>query len=146
MMMFSAGAFSMLVPVHALMFLFFLLKDLWSSQASLRWQMPDVQHNGPHLVIAEDLLPGRHAGGIDAIYQDPVQLAIGISLDILGRQIGYRRCHLLGKGNTGVLAIEPVADCAVMAEVLLALRLVGFGVRHRIVVVFAANRDLLLQL
>ena len=85
---FSAGFFTHL---HLLMLLFAFFVDLWRAEAAFGREMTDKEHDLPLLIIARIIGPSRHARGLDAILDDPLQLAISVVLDFFCREVGDRR-------------------------------------------------------
>ena len=46
-------------------------------------QMAQEYHDRPELVVAQDSLRARHAGGFDAIVENPLQLSVCITLHLM---------------------------------------------------------------
>src|SRR5262249_48297572 len=70
------------VLFRVLVLLGFFLVDLRSAKAASRGQMANVVHDLPHLVVFKNAFPSRHAGGADAVLNDPLQLAVGVILNV----------------------------------------------------------------
>src|SRR5712672_3605783 len=79
--------------------------------------MANVGYHLPDLFIAKNPFRCGHARGKDTVPNDPVKLAIGVSLH--GRRVELRhgRRHFVSEGHTGTLAIQPVTDHAIGPEV-----------------------------
>ena len=54
--------------------------DWGITEASLLGKIADVEDHAPHVIIVEDSIGRRHAGGVEAVFDDPFQLAVGVSL------------------------------------------------------------------
>ena len=132
--------------LHLLMLLLLFFEHFRSSQTSLFGKMAKVTDDFPHFIFLEYALPCGHARRVNAIHDDPMQLAICVVLNIFGFQIGYRRGHLLREWNTRILTIESVANLAVMTEMFFSLLDTSWRIGNRVLVVFAADGDLLLHL
>src|SRR5579862_6400559 len=77
-------------------------------------------HHGPHFVVIQNALPGGHAAETDAVLDDDLQLTVGEILHAVVAQFGNIRRHLIGEGHPGVVAVQPVTNLAMMAEMFLA--------------------------
>ena len=127
--------------LHRFMLFLLFLEDLRSSQAALRGQMTNVADYLPDLVFFQNSLPGRHAGGIDSVYENPVQLAVGVSLDFSSAQIRHWGRHLLRERHAGVLSIKAVTYLAVMAKVFFAFVDARLIVGDGILIVLSPDGD-----
>ncbi len=52
------------------------------AQAAFGREMADVKDHAPHLFVAEVAGGGGHAGGIESVLDDPLELAVGVSLHL----------------------------------------------------------------
>src|SRR5271157_558842 len=91
------------------------------AQAARLWQVAQIEHNRPDLVVAKCVLRAWHAGRPDPVVDDPFQLPVGIGLYVLSSQRWHRRRHAIGEWNAGVLPIQPVTCDAVVRKRLLAV-------------------------
>jgi hypothetical protein len=114
------------------------------AQAARRRQVPDVKNHPPHIIIGEDAPRRWHAGRVDAILDNPLQLTVTVSLHLLAGERWHCRRHHRGEGYTRVLSIEPVADHAVGGKSLLTLCDIFSSCGHGIFIAFAADRDVML--
>src|SRR5713101_3797531 len=109
----------------------------WLAQAPRARQIAYIRHDGPNLFVRENSARGRHSGRPQAVLDDPVELAVGVTLNFHGGERRHARCHCICKGNTGVLSIEAMADKAVMRKVPLTLRSIFGSYGQRICQMFA---------
>src|SRR5437016_1795381 len=108
--------------------------------------MPEETDHLPHLLVLYDTFPCRHARRVNSVHDNPMQLAIGIVLNVLGIQIRNGWRHLLRERNPGPLAVHPVADLAMMPKMFSPLLDVGLCIGDGIWIVLTADCDLLLNL
>src|SRR5476651_259698 len=66
-------------------------------------QMPQIDDDGPQLVVAQCSLGARHAGWTNAIIKNPLQLPVGIALNLRRRERGNWRGDVIDERNTRVL-------------------------------------------
>src|SRR6266700_5647369 len=96
--------------------------------------MPYVVHHLPNLLVAEEILGGRHSRRKNTVLDNPVQLPVAVGLDRSRTERRNRRSHPIREWNASVLPIQPMAHHAVSAKVLLPLMnvLAGSwkGIRH----------------
>src|SRR5207248_2320956 len=102
---------------HLFVFVLAFLEYIWNSLAPFLRKMPQEAHNTPHLLILQSVLPAGHAAETDTILDDPFQLPVPVLLHVFVAQIEYRRRHLAGERDTGVVAVESVANLAMMLKV-----------------------------
>jgi hypothetical protein len=103
--------------------------------------MPQKDDDGPNVLIAENPLRRRHAGGGEAILDDPFQLAVAISLNFLRCERRDWRRHIASKGDTGILSVATVTDDAIEAEGLLSGFDLVWGALNGIFIVFATDSN-----
>jgi hypothetical protein len=84
--------------------------------------------------------------GLNSIHDDPMDLTVGVVLNVLRFQVRHWRRHLLRKWHSRVLSIKSVANLAVVSEVFLAFFHIFLRIRDRVLVFLASDRDLLLYL
>jgi hypothetical protein len=67
---------------HVLMLFGFLFENLWLAQAALGWEVPNIVDDVPHLFILQNPFPPRHSRRLDSVFDDPLQLAVGVILHV----------------------------------------------------------------
>src|ERR1700761_280724 len=107
--------------------------------------MPHVYHDRPQFVVAERAFGAGHAGWPDAVIENPLQLAIGVTLNFLGgqRRDGWR--DVVDERDTGVLAVVAMAGDAIVAERFLAVGQRLRIVRKGVLLLFVADRNVMLD-
>src|SRR6185437_8243719 len=75
-----------------------------------------------------------------------MQLAVRVVLNIFRFQIRHGRGHLLREWHACILAIESMADLAMVTEMFFSFIDIRLRIGHWVLVVFAADCDLLLHL
>ena len=108
---------SMLV-FHGFVLFGFFLEDVRRAEAASSREVTDIADHLPHLIVFQNAFPSRHSGRPNPIFDNPLQLAVGIFLNVLGGKIGNGRFHFLGEWHSGVLSVQSMANLAVMLEML----------------------------
>src|SRR2546422_4758614 len=116
-------------------------EDSGRAKAPLCGQVAHKPDHVPHLIVFEDTIPPRHASEADTIFNDPLQLSIRVSLNILSTQVRHRGRHPIGERNTGIVTIQSVTDLAVALEVPLTDLHYLRGVGHGILPILTADGD-----
>jgi sulfatase maturation enzyme AslB (radical SAM superfamily) len=111
------------------------------AKASGRWQMPQVNHDRPQLLVRQDSSPRRHSRWRNAVDHDPMQLSICIGLHHRRVQLRNRWRHLLGKRHAGILSVEAVARRTIVRKRNSSALHVCRLVCHGILPVSFANRQ-----
>jgi hypothetical protein len=104
--------------------------------------MAQVEDNRPYFIVCQYATRTGHAGRLDAIIDDPLQLTVGIFLHVGGRQGRNWRRHVFCKRHAGVLAVEAVACDAVVTEGGLAIVDVFFGYGQWVMCRSIAHQDI----
>src|SRR5438105_8395327 len=109
-------------------------------------QVPNEEHDLPDVVVAEGFPPAGHAGGTDAVLNDPFKLAVFEFLHFRRIQGRHWRRHLVSKDHAAVKTIGPVATAAIILKLLPAFVDVGSTGGKRIAVFRSTYGDSLLHL
>src|SRR5258707_8921414 len=80
--------------MHVLVLFLFFLKNRRCAQAALWGKMADIVDDVPHLFVFLNPFPSRHAGRLDAVFNDPLQLAVSVVLHVFYLEICHRRWPL----------------------------------------------------
>src|ERR1700738_5150309 len=89
---------------------------LWLPPTPGGRKIAQEENNRPDLLIAQRSLRSRHAGGKDAVIDNPLQLPIRVSLNLLRSQRRHRRRHMFDKWDACILAIHPMACDTVVTK------------------------------
>src|SRR5256885_9385068 len=92
-----------------------------------RRKLADEKHDLPDLLLAEGIVPTRHAGGTHAILDDLLELAVPELLHRRRTQQRHWRRHFVSKDDAAVEPIRAVAAAAIVLELLSAFVDVGGG-------------------
>ena len=68
--------------LHVLMFFGFFFENVRSAQAALRGKVANIVDDFSHLFVFQNSFPSRHAGRLDAVFNDPFQLAVSVVLHV----------------------------------------------------------------
>ena len=107
--------------------------------------MPDEYDDGPEFVVGENAFGTGHSRWLNTVVEDGFQLAVCVALNFRGRERRNWRRDVLDERYPAILSIIAMASNAVVGERLLAIGQ-GFGVRwQRILLVFVADKDVVLR-
>jgi len=132
-----------LCVVSALMLFRFLRVHRRDTCAAFGRKMSYVAHNLPHLRIFKKTAPTRHTAHPNPVLNDPVQLPVSVFLNILHCKVRHRGRHLFRKGYARILAVESMADLAMMLKMFSTGVYCGLVVRNRIRLVLPADHEFL---
>src|SRR5579859_2957714 len=107
--------------------------------------MTQKENNCPDLLIAQRPLRSRHARGENSIIDNPLQLAIRVSLNLSRSQRRYRRRHVIHKWHPGILAIHSVAADTIVRKCLFPFSDHLRGLGKRILLSLISDQDAMLR-
>ena len=114
-------------------------------QAAGCGQVADIYDDGPDFVVAQNSVCSRHSAGPQSVFDHPEKLAVAVGLHGLGRQRGKRWRHGIRKRHSCALAVESVADVAVVRKSLFSAENVLRGCGHRISRPFVLDKKMVFR-
>ena len=94
----------------------------WLAYAAGGWKMPQIDNDGPDFLVAKGSFRSGHARRPDAVIYHPLQLTIGVTLNLHGGQRWNWRRHPVSKWHSRVLSIHSVTSDAIVRERLFSVR------------------------
>jgi hypothetical protein len=107
--------------------------------------MSYVSHDGPDFVVIENAVRAWHSRWPQSVFDHPKELTVAVGLHGLRSQRGQRRRHRTRKRDSCALAVEAMANVAVVRKTLFSLENVLRVCRQRISRIFVPNKESVLR-
>src|SRR5581483_2675233 len=119
--------------------------DVRGSLAAGWWKVSQEHDDRPKLIITESAFGAGHTRRPDAVIENPFELAIGITLNMLRgeRRDGWR--HVIDEWDTCVLPVHAMASDTVMRECLFAVVPGIAAIGQRIFLLLVAYQEMVLR-